>query len=108
MAETDVVVALCTCPDEIVAGAIADALVGGRLAACVNLIGGLRSTYRWKGEVCCDPEVLLVIKTTTANLDAVTARVRELHRYELPELIALPVVGGFENYLNWVRESVKS
>ena len=83
-------------------------LVTERLAACVNRIAGVQSTYVWKGELQNDTEVLLVIKTTTAKLATLEARVKALHPYAVPELIAVPVVGGSKEYLEWVRESVKS
>ncbi len=93
---------LCTCPDADTARRLAGALVGERLAACVNLLPGVRSVYRWQGEVHEDQEVLLVVKTTRARLDALTERIRALHPYELPEIIAVPVVKGLSDYLHWV------
>jgi periplasmic divalent cation tolerance protein len=97
-----VLLALCTAPNEEVADRIAHALVEERLAACVNRIGGLRSTYRWQGTVHDDAEVLLLIKTTSERLDALKARLPALHPHEVPELIALDVVAGLERYLAWV------
>jgi periplasmic divalent cation tolerance protein len=81
---------------------LARALVEERLAACVNLVPGVRSFYRWKGSVCCDDEVLLVIKSTRERFAALRERVRELHGYELPELICLEPSGGDAEYLAWV------
>lgn len=81
---------------------LARALVEERLAACVNLVPGVRSFYRWKGSVCCDEEVLLVIKSTRERFAALRERVRELHSYELPELICLDLSGGDPEYLAWV------
>jgi periplasmic divalent cation tolerance protein len=98
----EVLVALCTCPDAVVGGHIADALVGEGLAACVNVLPGVTSIYEWKGEIQRDTEVLLLIKTVRARLPELTDRVRELHPYELPEIIALPVRGGLPDYLQWV------
>jgi periplasmic divalent cation tolerance protein len=95
-------VVLATAPDAEVGGRLAQALVGEKLAACVNLVAGVRSIYRWQGKVQDDAEVLLVIKTTEARLPALCARVRALHPYELPELLALPAVGGSADYLAWV------
>ena len=97
-----VLLAYSTCPDAASAEAVARALVDERLAACVNQLPGLRSTYRWQGQVEQAEEVLLLIKTTADRLDAMTARLRELHPYELPELIAVEVRAGLPAYLDWV------
>lgn len=97
-----VVLAYCTCPDAGSAEAIANALVAERLAACVNQVPGLRSTYRWQGGIEQAEEVLLLIKTTTGRLDALTARLQALHPYELPELIAVQADAGLPAYLAWV------
>lgn len=97
-----VLLAYCTCPDAESARAIALALVEERLAACVNQLPGVRSTYRWQGSVEQADEVLLLIKTTADRLDALTARLRRLHPYELPELIAVEVRAGLPAYLDWV------
>ena len=93
-------------------GAHADAaefartLVDERLAACVNIVRGVTSVYRWKDGVERDDEQLLVIKTTAELVDALQARVRELHPYEVPEFLIVPVKGGTEPYMAWLRESV--
>ena len=100
----DVVVLLCTVPDEQVGAKLAQTLVGERLAACVNMVPGLRSIYRWKDEVCDDPELLLVIKTTDERVRSLAQRVESLHPYDTPELIALPLQGGLEAYVGWVRD----
>jgi periplasmic divalent cation tolerance protein len=102
-----IVLALTTCPDADTARRIAEILVGERLAACVNRIADVRSTYFWDGRLQDDGEILLLIKTTAARLPALEARLKALHPYELPELIALPVLGGNEAYLNWVRQGVQ-
>ena len=99
---TDVVVALSTLPPT-QAESIAETLVGERLAACVNLVAPVRSIYRWDGAIQKDAEVLAVIKTTAARVDALTARLREIHPYQVPELIVLPVERGLTAYLDWVR-----
>jgi periplasmic divalent cation tolerance protein len=80
-------------------------LVEEGLAACANIVEGVRSIYRWKGEVCDGRECLMVVKTTAANFDAVERRVRELHSYEVPEVIAIPIVKGSRPYLDWVEEN---
>ena len=85
---------------------IARILVEERLAACVNVLEGARSIYRWEGKIEDSGESLLVIKTSGRVLEALKARLREIHPYEVPELIALPIVGGLKEYLEWVgRES---
>lgn len=98
-----VLLCYCSCPDAASAQAIAEALVGERLAACVNRLPGIRSTYRWQGEVITDSEELLLIKTTAGCFDALQSRLLQLHPYELPELVAVPVARGHEAYLDWVR-----
>lgn len=98
-------VVLTTCGNDEDANALARALVERRLAACVNAVSQVASTYRWKGEVQQDRETLLIIKTTAARLGSIEQAVREHSRYELPEIIALPVEGGSADYLAWVRES---
>jgi len=101
-----VIVALSTCPDEATARRLAEALVGERLATCVNRVAGLASTYFWDGRLQDDAEVLLIIKTTAGRLAELEARLQALHPYELPELLVLPVLGGNERYLQWVRTGV--
>jgi len=101
-----VLLCCCSCPDAACARMIADTLVAERLAACVNHLPGIRSTYRWQGQVTTDSEELLLIKTTVAGLDALKARLLQLHPYELPELVAIPVTHGHGAYLDWVRANV--
>jgi periplasmic divalent cation tolerance protein len=98
-------VVLVTCPSRKVGEKIAHALVEERLAACVNVIPGLTSIYRWEGKICRDAEVLLLIKTRQVRLPALTRRVRAYHPYSVPEIIALPLAGGSATYLAWVRDS---
>ena len=100
-ADQTVTVVLVTAPPE-GAASLADALVGERLAACVNVIPGVTSVYRWKGDVHHDPEVLLVVKTTAARLPALMGRLPELHPYEVPEILALPVGAGLGTYMDWI------
>jgi periplasmic divalent cation tolerance protein len=99
-------VALCTVPNAEEGARIARSLVEERLAACVNIVDGLRSIYVWKGEVSDDREALLVIKTGRATLDALTSRIVALHPYETPEVIALPIAAGHAPYLAWIDESL--
>ncbi|MBA3486877.1 MAG: divalent-cation tolerance protein CutA [Lysobacter sp.] len=102
-----VMLCLCACPDEASAAAIAKALVQERLAACVNRLPAVRSTYRWQGRVEEAEEVLLLIKTTKDRLDDLIGRVQALHPYELPELIAVEAEGGLAPYLTWVDEQTR-
>jgi periplasmic divalent cation tolerance protein len=101
--ETGVRVVLITVPDADTATGLGRALVEARLAACVNVVPGVRSLYRWEGKVQDDAELLLVVKTRADRIAALAARVRELHPSELPEILALSAVGGSEAYLDWVR-----
>lgn len=93
----------CSCPDTEVATRIAETLVGERLAACVSVMPGMRSVYRWDGSLQRADEVLLLIKTSAARLPALTARVGDLHPYELPELLAVEVAAGLPAYLSWLE-----
>lgn len=102
----ETMIVLTTCGNDDDAGALARSLVEARLAACVNAVSHVASTYRWKGEVQQDRETLLIIKTTASRLAAVEKTIRERSKYELPEFIALPVDAGGADYLAWVRESV--
>jgi len=101
-------VVLCACPDESVADRIARALVGARLAACVNRLPGMRSVFRWKGALQDEPEVLLAIKTVRSRYEELEMRLKALHPYEVPEIIALPVLAGAAPYLAWLAEETRS
>lgn len=98
------VVLLSTAPKEEEAIRIAKTLVEERLVACVNVVPGVRSIYRWEGEVQDDAELLMVAKTTVDRRDAAIARIQELHSYSCPEAIVLPVVEGSSAYLDWLQE----
>ena len=102
-----VLIVYCTCPDAASAEALALALVSERLAACVNQLPGVRSTYRWQGKVETSAEIMLLIKTTADRLDALAARVQALHPYELPEVVAVEAHGGLHPYLAWVVEQTR-
>ncbi|MDH3212597.1 MAG: divalent-cation tolerance protein CutA [Myxococcales bacterium] len=102
-AEADVRVVLITVPDGETGAGLARALVQERLAACVNLVPGVRSFYRWEGKVQDDTELLLLVKTRADRIAALASRVRDLHPYELPEVLELAAVGGSAAYLDWVR-----
>ena len=95
-------VVFVTVPDVDKGCAMARRVVGEKLAACCNVIPGLTSVYRWDGELQEDSEALLVFKTTEAALSALERRVMELHPYEVPEFLALPVTDGHGPYLRWV------
>jgi periplasmic divalent cation tolerance protein len=84
---------------------IADDLVSGEYAACVNLIPGLTSIYRWKGDICRDNELLLIIKSRKQLFDAISSRIKAIHPYEVPEIIYYDISGGNETYLRWLSES---
>jgi len=99
---TEAIVVLVTTPTAERAAEIARALVEERLAACGNVVPGLRSIYRWEGEVHDDAEALLVLKTTRARFEALRERVLALHPYDVPEVVALPVEAGSAPYLAWI------
>lgn len=106
MKQTSCVVVLVTCPNRTVARRIATAVVTKRLAACVNLLPGIESTFRWQGKIDRAPEVLLVIKTTRRRFRALGRALTRLHPYDVPEVIAIPITAGAPSYLQWVRRSV--
>jgi periplasmic divalent cation tolerance protein len=100
------IVILSTVDSMETASKIARALVEGKEAACVNIVPGIRSIYRWEGKVCDDSELLLIIKTTEARFEAVRRRIRALHPYQLPESIAIPIIAGDQEYLAWLSSNV--
>ena len=102
-----IVVVLVTCPSWAVARRLAQALVRRRLAACVNILPGVESLFWWEGKVDQAREVLLVIKTPAARLEAVRRAIVRLHPYEVPEVIAMRVAGGHRPYLRWVAASAR-
>jgi periplasmic divalent cation tolerance protein len=102
------ILVLCACPDAACASRIAQALVAERLAACVNRIGGIASTYRWQGRVDNDSEVLLLIKSVRDRFDALRERILALHPYELPEVIAVDIGLGHAPYLDWIARETAS
>ncbi|MBI3331017.1 MAG: divalent-cation tolerance protein CutA [Candidatus Omnitrophica bacterium] len=99
-------VVLVTCPNRTVARRLGKALVQRRLAACVNLLPAVESVFWWRGRVDTSREVLLLIKTTRRLLPRLARAVVELHPYDLPEVLALPVAAGHPPYLRWVASSV--
>ncbi len=102
-AADDILLVFCTAPDTDTARHIASSLVEYRLAACVNLLPGIESIYRWEGEITSNTEVLLMIKARAADYSMLETRIRALHPYELPEIIAVPLTAGLPAYLDWVR-----
>ena len=100
-----IVVVFVTCPNRRAAERIGRSLVEEHLAACANILQGLTSIYRWEGKVCRDPEVLVLLKTRRSCFPALARRVRELHPYSVPEIVALPVALGSPAYLAWVAAS---
>ena len=103
--ESQPLVVYCTCPDQTTAERIAEALVAERLAACANIVPGLISIYRWQGQVRRETELLLIIKTRGVVYSLLEARIRELHPYEVPEIVALPIQAGAAEYLGWLADS---
>ena len=99
-------VVLCTCPEES-ADNVADAVLKSRLAACVNIVPGVRSKYWWEGQLETDTESLLILKTRDDLVIELVGRIREVHPYEVPEVIALEVREGNVEYLEWVAEETR-
>ncbi len=87
---------------------IAKKLIDSKKAACVNIIPGIQSVYEWEGELCNENEILLFIKTTKENEKNVYRLIDDIHPYETPEIISLPILHGSKDYLNWISASVKS
>jgi len=99
------ILVLCTTDTIELAQKIASALVQANEAACVNIIPGMRSVYRWEGKVCDESEFLLLIKSTAEKFDAVNSRIHQLHTYQVPEVIAVPITAGDSGYLAWLRSN---
>jgi periplasmic divalent cation tolerance protein len=99
------IVVFITAPGEEEAAGIAKALVEEKLAACVNIIRGIRSIYRWEGRVEDEPEALMVVKSREGLFEKLSGRVRELHPYSVPEVIAVPITRGLKEYVDWIGEA---
>ena len=99
------VIVLTTLPADADAPALAVTLVAERLAGCVNLLGEMTSVYRWEGDVAQDAERQVVIKTTRASVGPLWDRLRDLHPYDLPEFIVIPIIDGNDAYLRWIGDS---
>ncbi|HUI78468.1 MAG TPA: divalent-cation tolerance protein CutA [Bryobacteraceae bacterium] len=104
---TDKIVVLSTCASEQEAESLARSMVEQRLAACVNVIPRVRSYYRWKGALESAEEWLLVIKSSRDRFERLMAALEKAHSYEIPEVLALPVVEGAANYLNWIETGLR-
>jgi periplasmic divalent cation tolerance protein len=104
---TDFQIVLSTCADREQAERIAHRLVEQQVAACVNILPGVQSIYRWQGNVESAAEVLMVIKTSASLTSEVQSTIASLHSYEVPELLVLPVSGGSEAYLAWLKASLR-
>jgi periplasmic divalent cation tolerance protein len=98
---------LSTCPGSITAKQIANAVVTSNLAACVQTIAGVHSVFRWLNRTESADEYLLLMKTTTEKYHALEAKIRAMHPYELPEIIAIPISAGFDQYLDWIDNSTQ-
>jgi periplasmic divalent cation tolerance protein len=105
---TDKLIVLSTCPSEDEARRIARGLVEDRLAACVNILPGAKSVYHWQGRVEESDELLLMIKTRRDLLDKLGKRLSQMHTYEVPEGIAIPILDGLPAYLDWLDRELKS
>lgn len=105
---TDAIVVLVTAPSAEAAAALARTLVEEGLAACGNVVPGLRSIYRWEGKVHDEPEALLLLKSRAERFEALSRRIVELHPYDVPEVLRLGVEAGHEPYLAWIRDAVRS
>ena len=100
------IVIVTTVGTEDQANLLARELIARRQAACVNVVPGVRSTYRWQGKICTDGEMMLVVKTLAGEFDGVAATIGELHAYELPEILSFPVERGDARFLEWIAASV--
>lgn len=101
------IIILVTCASKKEARLIVDALIAKRLIACANIISGVESLFRWKGKVKKAREILLVLKTEETKFRGTESAIKLIHSYDLPEIIAVPVVAGNNHYLKWVSDSLK-
>ena len=101
-------VVFITAPNEEEGAKLARTLVEERLCACVNIMPKVRSIYRWEGDICDEPEVMLIAKTASSMAASIVKRVKELHSYDVPEIICLPVATGSGEYLDWIDASLEA
>ena len=104
---SEFIVVLVTCGKKEEAEKIAESLVLERLAACVNILPAVNSVYFWEGKLCNEQELLLIIKTTTILYTRLEKRVKDLHSYEVPEIISIPLEQGSAKYLKWIKDTVE-
>jgi periplasmic divalent cation tolerance protein len=104
---SEAIIVMVTCGSGPEAEEIANQLLKERLVACVNIAGRIRSLYHWQGAVARESESLLLMKTTRERFEALSRRIKELHSYKVPEIIAMPVIVGNPDYLDWIRESTE-
>ncbi|MBN2055475.1 divalent-cation tolerance protein CutA [bacterium] len=97
---------LVTAPSREIAMSLGRTLLEERLAACVQIVPGLTSLYQWQGKIQCDDELLMLIKTTAACFEALRIRIKNIHPYDLPQIVALPLAAGDEHYLDWLKDQV--
>lgn len=97
----------CTVPNEFTANLIATTIVEESLAACVNILPSVTSIYKWEDQVQTDNELLLIIKTTQEKYEQAEKRIKELHEYTTPEIIAVPIINGSEEYQNWIEKATR-
>jgi periplasmic divalent cation tolerance protein len=102
------IVVLSTADSADLAHRIAVALVEAEEAACVNIVPGIHSIYRWEGKSCDEEEFLLIIKSVSARFEAVRSRIRQMHTYQIPEVIAIPIAMGDQDYLGWLSSQVRA
>ena len=107
MIKSDAVVILITVPTRDEAQMISQLLVGERKAACVNIVSQIDSIFWWEGKIDSEKECILVVKTKASLLDEVTKMIKQAHSYEVPEVIAMPIIGGNEDYLKWLNNEIE-
>lgn len=104
---TDKIVVFITAGSKAEAEKIAGSLVAEKLVACVNIIEGVQSIFNWQGRVSKESEVLMIVKTSAENFDKLAEQVKALHSYDIPEIIALPIISGSTDYLDWIEEETQ-
>lgn len=105
MPKDNYIIVFNTCDSAKIANLIAEKLVSNKLAACVNIIKGIESVYQWQGKIEHENEILLIIKTRQSLFSRIEQTIQELHNYELPEIIAVPIEAGESNYLDWIQSA---
>lgn len=105
---SDYLTILCTVPDSVSAERIAARIINAKLAACVNIVPGIESVYEWQGKIERSQELLLIIKTHANRYTELEQKLVELHPYDTPEVIALPIAHGLADYLSWIGKSTQS